>query len=111
MKYTVTGSGIVFSDSFVQMNGYFIMPQFLDYTQTPAAILNELYIEGMAFGFLGIAQSTVSAGTSAPILIKGQDSNQTNVAPGENYEPNGSGGITTNSSGTMVGKNSTSVII
>lgn len=78
-------------------------------------------VQGMANSFLGIAQATVAKGATVSVLYSGEDANQTNLAEGGVYEPDGLGGlslINSNSTNFTAGKspqmkaiNSTTVII
>jgi hypothetical protein len=96
------GAFPVNQNSYVNMGSYFIGIDIKN---------NSLFIEGMAFGFTGLAGTTSTRGTQVLVLTKGIDINQTNVNIGEYYNPDGAGGIVLDSSGTMVGRTSTSVLI
>ena len=50
----------------------------------PSATLT-YHIQGMSNGFIGIAQSTVSRSASVNVLVRGKDTNQTNLIPGAYY--------------------------
>jgi hypothetical protein len=60
-------------------NGYYYATNFKSSTQISTNI------QGMANNFVGIAQSTVSRGAPVNVLIKGVDTHQANLSPGNNY--------------------------
>lgn len=68
-------------------NGYFVAA-----TQSATQLLTA--IQGMAGGFIGVAQATVARGASVNVIYRGKDSNQSGLTPGAYYIPSGSGGLT-----------------
>jgi hypothetical protein len=111
-SYEVAGStGIVsgIQHCSVKLAGYWIN---FSVSNVSANVLNNLMtVLGMSYTFLGIVSTTTARNSQAPVLIKGTDSNQTGIITGQHYIPNGNGGLTMDSSGSMVGKNSTSIIL
>lgn len=107
LQYIVTGvENEFYNNSFTILNSYFIV------LQLPInGVSGSLFIEGMSGGFLGIAENVATTGQATSVLTKGEDSNQTSIIIGATYTPNGSGGIVLSSSGTMVGKNSSTIIL
>lgn len=110
-SYTIdnsAGGALATDHNFLQVDDYWII--FNNTESTLATVANKLFILGMSFGFLGICEEDVTVTNTALVLLKGSNGDQSNLVPGQHYTYS-SGGLSMNSSGVMVAKNATTIII
>lgn len=111
--YTISGTTIsnpVFTNStspsrrnIINMGTYFIM-----YEQSTNSIT--YYIQGMAKGFIGFAQATVSRGATVTVVNNGKDGNQTGLNPGSYYKVS-AGALTTIDSNQSIATLNDTVVV
>jgi len=113
LAYLVQGSGsaiTIVPQSFIQLAGYFVVLNLVIPVVGGGGNIDQVYMQGMSFTYKGICQTTSSRGTSAGVMIIGQDNNQTGVFIGQDYEPDGNGSIQ-QGAGNMQGIEATSVVL
>lgn len=82
---TVVGSNISDSNNLTDRNGALNLGTYFIWVKLTSTTELRYFIEGMAIGFVGIAQSTVSRGATLNVLMGGIDSNQTSLIAGATY--------------------------
>lgn len=78
-KFSITNQSYT-SKEMIYLNGYFAFINF-----SLSGITANMFVQGMATNFIGIAQTSASQGGSVDVLVGGVDENQSGLVAGEYY--------------------------